>query len=602
MTVRWGPELRGDATTFRLWAPDRAAVTLEIDGGAPVAMTAGADGWFEAEAGVGAGTRYRFRLGRPHPSAPDGAPSLSRREREEPAEPAKGEGEAGDAGDGLAVPDPASRAQDGGVNGWSVVVDHAAYPWRAEWHGRPWEAMVIEEVHAGLLGGFAGVADNLPRLAEIGVTAIELMPVNAFGGTRNWGYDGVLPYAPAESYGTPDELKALVDRAHELGISVFLDVVYNHFGPDGNYLGEYASAFFHPEVKTPWGGAVAVDEEAPRRFFIDNALMWLEEYRIDGLRFDAVHAINDTGFLDAMAAEIRDRVARPVHLVLENETNDAARLAEGRYDAQWNDDFHNVLHVLLTGERDAYYADFADRPAERLARCLAEGFIYQGEGSANHDGRPRGTPSAHLPPTRFVSFLQNHDQIGNRAFGERLTRLADPAKLAAATVLWALGPQIPLLFMGDAVGAESPFLFFTDFHDELADAVREGRRSEFAKFAAFRDEAKREAIPDPNARATFEASRLEDGPDADAWRDLYGRLLKLRAERIVPVLKGATSLGAEAVGEAAVIARWRIADGTVLTIAINLGDKAASAAVPDGPVLFAAGAPLAPASCAVWLA
>ncbi|SFP55011.1 malto-oligosyltrehalose trehalohydrolase [Sphingomonas rubra] len=566
MTVRWGPERHGDTTTFRLWAPDRDAVTLEIDGGDHVTMTAGDGGWFTADAPAGAGTRYRFRLG------------------------------------DLAVPDPASRGQDGGVNGWSVVVDPDAYQWRTEWDGRPWESMVIEEVHAGLLGGFTGVADHLPHLVDLGVTAIELMPVNAFGGTRNWGYDGVLPYAPAESYGTPDELKAMVDRAHQLGISVFLDVVYNHFGPDGNYLGEYASAFFHPEVKTPWGGAVAVDEEAPRRFFIDNALMWLEDYRIDGLRFDAVHAIANNGFLDAMAAEIRERVKRPVHLVLENEKNDAARLAEGKYDAQWNDDFHNVLHVLLTGETDAYYADFADRPADRLARCLAEGFIYQGEGSANHDGETRGTPSAHLPPTRFVSFLQNHDQIGNRAFGERLTKLADPAKLAAATVLWALSPQIPLLFMGDAAGSESPFLFFTDFHDELADAVREGRRGEFKKFAAFQDEAKRETIPDPNAKSTFDRSRAEDGPDADHWRDLYARLLKLRAERIVPVLAGASSLGAEAVGDAAVVARWRMADGTTLTIALNLSDEAVAATIPDGPLLFAAGRPLAPSSCAVWLA
>ena len=565
MTVRWGPQLRDDATTFRLWAPDAPAVTLEIDGGESVAMTPRDDGWFAADAPVGAGARYRFRIG------------------------------------DLAVPDPASRAQDGGVNGWSVVVDHDAYRWHTEWDGRPWESMVIEEVHVGLLGGFAGVSDYLPRLVDLGITAIELMPINAFGGTRNWGYDGVLPYAPAESYGTPDDLKALVDRAHELGISVFLDVVYNHFGPDGNYLGEYASAFFHPEVKTPWGGAVAVDEEAPRRFFIDNALMWLEQYRIDGLRFDAVHAIENDGFLDAMVAEIRERVTRPVHLVLENESNDADRLAEGKYDAQWNDDFHNVLHVLLTGETDAYYADFADRPAERLARCLSEGFIYQGEGSANHDGDPRGTPSAHLPPTRFVSFLQNHDQIGNRAFGERLTKLTDPAKLAAATVLWALGPQIPLLFMGDAVGSESAFLFFTDFHDDLADAVREGRRSEFKKFAAFQDEAKRETIPDPNAKSTFEASHAEDGPDADEWRDLYGRLLRLRAERIAPVLEGASSLGAEAVGDAAVVARWRMSDGKTLTIAINLGDEAVTADLPDNPVLFAAGAPLAPASCAVWL-
>jgi maltooligosyltrehalose trehalohydrolase len=287
---------------------------------------------------------------------------------------------------------------------------------------------------------------------------------------------------------------------------------------------------------------------------------------------------------------------------LENESNDADRLAEGKYDAQWNDDFHNVLHVLLTGETDTYYADFADRPAERLARCLAEGFIYQGEGSPNHDGRPRGTPSAHLPPTRFVSFLQNHDQIGNRALGQRLTQLADPAKLAAATVLWALGPQIPLLFMGDADGSESPFLFFTDFHDELADAVREGRRCEFAGTPAFDEPEEREKIPDPNAPGTYDASVPRPGPDADAWRDLYARLLKLRAERIAPVLAGASSLGAEAVGDAAVVARWRMADATTLTIAINLGDEAVDASVPEAPLLFAAGAPLAPASCAVWLA
>jgi len=394
-------------------------------------------------------------------------------------------------------------------------------------------------------------------------------------------------------------LRALVDRAHELGISVFLDVVYNHFGPDGNYLGEYAKGFFHADVKTPWGGAVAVDEEPARRFFIDNALMWLEDYRIDGLRFDAVHAIANNGFLDAMAAEIRQRVTRPVHLVLENESNDADRLAVGKYDAQWNDDFHNVMHVLLTGETDAYYADFAERPAQRLARCLSEGFIYQGEGSPNHDGTPRGTPSAHLPPTRFVSFLQNHDQIGNRALGERLTLLADPAKLRAATLLLLLSPQVPLLFMGDTSGSESPFLFFTDFHDELADAVREGRRGEFAKFAAFADPAKREAIPDPNARATFDRSRAADGPQAAEWQALYKRLLAVRHERIVPHLAGATAIGADAIGEAAVIARWRLADGATLTIALNLGDGAI--AVPAGEPVAAVGTPGAAASAAAWI-
>ncbi len=561
----WGPVLDAGGTRFRLWAPDADGVTLEVDGRDPQPMTAGEDGWYGADTDVGAGARYHFRIG------------------------------------DMAVPDPASRAQDGGVDGWSVVVDPGAYRWRSDdWRGLPWEAMVIEERHVGLDGGFAGLMEKLPAIAARGITAIELMPVNAFAGTRNWGYDGVLPYAPAEAYGSPDEMKALIDRAHELGVSVFLDVVYNHFGPAGNYLGAYASEFFHPEVKTPWGGAVAVDADPPRRFFIDNALMWLREYRIDGLRFDAVHAIANDGFLDAMAAELRASVDRPVHLVLENEKNDAGRLAPGKYDAQWNDDFHNVLHVMLTGETDAYYADFADRVEERLARCLSQGFIYQGESSVNHDGKPRGTPSAHLPPGAFVSFLQNHDQIGNRALGERLTRLVDPARLRAATLLLLLSPQIPLIFMGDATGSRTPFLFFTDFHDELADAVREGRRGEFAKFAAFADPEKRDAIPDPNARETFERSRPEDGDDAGDWESLYRDLITVRRDRLVPRLKGARSEGAEMIGDKAVCARWRLGDGALLTIALNLG--AEQVEVPAGEPIAAEGRPGAPGSAAAWLA
>ncbi len=564
--MNWGARYADGMTRFRLWAPDRETVTLEIDGDAAVAMERVGGGWFEVERAVAPGTRYRFRLD------PD-----------------------------LAVPDPASRGQSGGVHGWSVVSDPDAYRWRSgDWRGRAWEEMVIQEVHVGALGGFAGVAEALPAIAELGITAIELMPVNAFGGTRNWGYDGVLPYAPAESYGTPDALKALVDRAHELGVAVLLDVVYNHFGPDGNYLGAYAADFFDAEVDTPWGGSVAVEREPVRRFFIDNALMWLDEYRFDGLRFDAVHAIADDAFLDAMATEIRATITdRPVHLVLENEGNDADRLAPGLYDAQWNDDFHNVLHVLLTGETSAYYADFAERPAERLARCLGEGFIYQGEGSPNHDGKPRGKPSAHLPPTAFVAFLQNHDQIGNRAMGERLTLLADPQKLRAATALLLLGPQIPLLFMGDETGSTSPFLFFTDFHDELADAVREGRRKEFAKFAAFADPEARKAIPDPNALATFERSRAEAGPDAETWRHLYRDLLAIRHREIVPRLDGAMPMGADTVGGGAVVARWRMADDAVLTIALNLGDE--SVAFPAVDALFEDGDPGTPGSVRVGL-
>ncbi len=568
MTRRaWGPRRDANGTLFRLWAPDRDAVTLEIEGAPTTPMWRDAEGWFTVEAVVVAGARYRFRLD-----------------------------------DDEVVPDPASRQQDGGVHGWSVVVDPDAYCWRTDWQGRAWEEMVIQEVHVGALGGFAGVATHIPQMAAMGVTAIELMPVNAFGGTRNWGYDGVLPYAVAESYGTPDALKALVDTAHEHGVAVFLDVVYNHFGPDGNYLGAYASPFFHADVDTPWGGAVAVDREPVRRFFIDNALMWVNDYRIDGLRFDAVHAIDDDAFLDAMAREIRASTGdRPVHLVLENERNDAERLRAGAYDAQWNDDFHNVLHVLLTGETSAYYADFADRPAERLARCLGEGFIYQGEGSPNHDGRPRGKPSGHLPPTAFVSFLQNHDQIGNRALGERLTMLTDPARLRAATALLLLSPQIPLLFIGDEAGSDTPFLFFTDFHDELADAVREGRRKEFAKFAAFADEDARAAIPDPNALATFSASVPRDGPDAGRWRTLYSDLLALRHRVIVPRLRGARAMGAEAIGERAVVARWRMGDGAVLTIALNLGDEAVAFPGVEGDVVFAEGATNAGPCVRVWL-
>jgi len=574
MTTMWGPTLLApDGTRFRLWAPGCDTVTLEIDGGEAIAMARDAEGWFDAEAGVGAGTRYRFRI----------------------------------SGD-LTIPDPAARAQDGDVHGWSVVVDPASYRWTTQnWRGRPWEETVLYECHAGTMGGFSGVADALPALAELGVTAIELMPVNGFSGTRNWGYDGVLPYAPAAAYGTPDQLKALVDRAHALGLSVFLDVVYNHFGPDGNYLPGIAPAFFDEKRHTPWGAAIAFGRGEVAHYFIDNARMWIEEYRFDGLRFDAVHAIGDNGFLDRMAKAIRAGAGdRHVHLVLENESNDAERLAPEKYDAQWNDDFHNVLHVLLTGEDGAYYQDFADHPAERLARCLGEGFIYQGEGSPNHDGKPRGKPSAHLAPTRFVSFLQNHDQVGNRALGERLIALTSRAKLEAATALLLLCPQIPLLFMGEEMGSTSPFLFFTDFHDELADAVREGRRKEFAKFPAFADPEQRAKIPDPNARATFEASRVLPGDDAAAWRDFYTRLLAIRRERIVPVLAGAKAIGAEAIGDKTVIARWRLGDGATLTIALNLGDAATLVDAPGAVPLAEIGVGetpqgLAPASLVAWL-
>ncbi|MBP5090235.1 malto-oligosyltrehalose trehalohydrolase, partial [Pseudomonas chlororaphis] len=462
----------------------------------------------------------------------------------------------------IRVPDPASRAQDGDVHGPSLVVDPQAYRWQhPHWQGRPWHQAVIYELHVGVLGGYREVEKHLPRLVELGITAIELMPLAEFPGDRNWGYDGVLPYAPEASYGSPDDLKHLIDCAHGLGLAVMLDVVYNHFGPDGNYLHHYAKAFFREDRHTPWGAAIDFRRQPVRDFFIDNALMWLLEYRFDGLRLDAVHAIDDPDFLHELAQRVRQRIdpARQVWLTLENEHNQAS-LLEQHFDAQWNDDGHNALHVLLTGETDAYYADFAERPTEKLARCLSQGFAYQGH--VTRHGTARGEPSGHLPPSAFVLFLQNHDQIGNRAFGERLVRLAEPQALRAATVLLLLSPMIPLLFMGDELAAPQPFLFFTSHHGELADAVREGRRGEFAAFSAFADPHKREQIPDPNAPDTFLASRPQADPDqGEQTRALYRQLLQLRREHIVPYLPGAEALGAEVLAEGALCARWRLGNG-----------------------------------------
>ena len=355
--MRWGPQRLAEGRwRFNLWAPDRDALALELEDGRTESMETAGEGWFACELAAEPGDGYRFRLG------PD-----------------------------LAVPDPASRAQRGGPHGWSVLPNPDGYDWRCiDWPGRPWHEAVIQEVHAGVLGGFAGVAERLPEIAELGVTAVELMPVAAFEGSRGWGYDGVLPYAVHEAYGTPGELKALVDRAHELGLMMLLDVVYNHFGPEGNYLHSYAEPFFDEGRHTPWGPGIAFGREPVRRFFIDNARMWLEEFRFDGLRFDAVHAIGDNGFLDAMAGELREAISdRPVHLILENESNDADRLGPGRFDAQWNDDFHNTLHVLLTGEQEGYYAGFADDATAKLARCLGEGFVYHGETPPGEEAEPR---------------------------------------------------------------------------------------------------------------------------------------------------------------------------------------------------------------------
>ena len=536
-------------TRFSLWAPDARSVSLLLWNGDSAAMQPASGGWFEVEYPCGNGMDYRFVI----------------------------DGE-------LQVPDPAARGQVEDPAGWSRVLNHQSYQWQTpHWNGRPWHEAVIYELHVGLMGGFAGVRQQLLALSELGVTAIELMPLGEFPGARNWGYDGVLPFAPDAAYGSPDDLKALIDTAHELGLMVYIDVVYNHFGPDGNYLGHYAKGFFREDIQTPWGAAIDFRRQEVRDFFIENALMWIQDYRVDGLRFDAVHAISEKDFLVELAMRIRGSVppSRHVHLMLENEENDPALLQQG-FDAQWNDDGHNVLHHLLTGEKEGYYSEFADAPTVQLARFLAEGFVFQGE--EDRHGRPRGVPSGHLPATSFILFLQNHDQIGNRAFGERLNQLAYSDALAAATVLLLLSPMVPLFFMGDEWGSQQPFLYFTDHSADLAKAVCDGRRNEFAAFSQFNDSKLRELIPDPNALSSFNNSRPDYGapksPEQQQWQDLYRRLLGVRAAEIIPRLVGVYSAGVTILAEGAISAFWRMGDGSLLRIDLNLGKAAVVVKAP----------------------
>ncbi|MEO8410266.1 MAG: malto-oligosyltrehalose trehalohydrolase [Propionivibrio sp.] len=580
----FGAEILDDGGVhFRLWAPGVGAVALQLDddGDDVVPMQPASDGWFErVHAEARAGSRYRFLLP-----------------------------------DGLHVPDPASRCNPDDVHAASEVIDPLAYAWRhGDWRGRPWEEAVIYELHIGTFspaGTFAGVEERLDYLVQLGVTALEIMPVADFPGTRNWGYDGVLPFAPDAVYGRPDDFKHLIDAAHARGLMVFLDVVYNHFGPEGNYLHAYAQAFFNPRHTTPWGAAINFDAEGSRQvrdFFIHNALYWIEEFHLDGLRLDAIHAICDDSspdIVEELAAAIHSGPGseRQVHLILENDRNQARYLerdggGKGRplqATAQWNDDIHHVLHVLASGENDGYYADYATQPAKVLARCLTEGFAYQGEASPYRDGELRGEPSAHLPPAAFIDFLQTHDQVGNRAFGERLCHLASPPAMAAVTAVLLLAPATPFLFQGEEFAAAQPFLFFCDFADfgDLAQAVTEGRRREFAGFARFADPAVREHIPDPNAAATFTASVLDwEALTQEPHRGvlaLHRQLLALRRQWITPRLAGMGngSPQTKVFSDTALAVSWRLGDGSRLQLAANLGEDAASIAPLLGQQLFA---------------
>jgi malto-oligosyltrehalose trehalohydrolase len=545
----FGAAVTDDGVRFGLWAPSARSVDIEVDGRVASMRPAG-NGWYEHdEAGAAAGMLYRFRI----------------------------DGE-------LFIPDPASRFNPDDVHGASAVVDPRAFAWTdGDWRGRPWHEAVVYELHVGTFspqGTFAGVEARLDYLVDLGVTAIELMPVADFPGKRSWGYDGVLPFAPDASYGTPDALRSLVDAAHARGLMVLIDVVYNHFGPEGNYLHRIAQPFFTDRHKTPWGAAIDFSVAPVREFFIHNALCWLEEFHADGLRLDAVHAIVDESspdFLTALAQRVRQGPGREreIHLVLENDRNESRRLARGIYTAQWNDDFHHVAHHLLTGERGGYYSDYAQEPLALLGRCLAEGFAYQDDPSPRRKHERRGEPSAHLPPDAFVNFLQNHDQVGNRAFGERLHALAPPGELRSMLAVFLLAPSIPLLFMGEEFGADTPFLFFADFGGDLAKAVRDGRRSEFAGFPPFDDEEKAKAIPDPGAESTLAHSRLDwrslEREDHAQWLRFYRELLAIRRRSVVPLIGQVVAGGARFRADAQSLdVAWPLRDGRRLHLALRL--------------------------------
>jgi malto-oligosyltrehalose trehalohydrolase len=446
---------------------------------------------------------------------------------------------------------------------------------------------VLLECHVGTFtpdGTYRGMIEKLDHLVATGITAIELMPLADFPGRWNWGYDGVLWYAPDHVYGTPDDLKTLIDEAHRRGLMVFLDIVYNHFGPEGNYLGRYAPSFFC-DTQTPWGAAIDYSRAEIRRFAVENSLHWIRDYRFDGLRLDAVHAFAEPGGLmllndiSCAVGEFARDTDRLVHLVLENDDNRAnlldprAAIPHGKYRAQWNDDYHHAWHVLLTGETHAYYADYARDPARAIARSLRGGFVYQGEPSSHRGGRKRGEPSGQLPPAAFVNFLQNHDQIGNRALGDRLEWSADRAALEAALAITLLAPMPPMLFMGDEFGARSPFPFFCDFGGALANAIREGRRREFAQaYESFGED-----VPDPLSPATLKSAKLD-------WRDLTGagrdrhalvkRLLDIRRTAIAPYLESARFRDSELqMSTRLLAASWTLGKGQSLALLANLSDR-----------------------------
>lgn len=572
--MRFGAEPRNGGTRFKIWAPKCKYLQLKLKGKRKLLdMEAVGDGWHRLDVeGVGAGALYRYVLP-----------------------------------DGQEIPDPTSRYQPDGIHGFSAVIEPTSFAWTdMEWIGRPWEEAIIYELHVGSFteeGTFAAAATKLDHLIALGITAIQIMPIAEFYGAFNWGYDGAMWFAPDSSYGHPDDLKALIDAAHRRSLMVFLDVVYNHIGAHGNYLPAIAP-IFTKKHDSPWGDAINYDDAGAhvvRELAIESALYWTSEFNFDGLRFDAVHTIADESpshILELLAARIRaSRPHRHTHLIIENSDNQEIWLRRNsgsepvHYTAQWNDDVHHLLHAAGTGENTGYYADFdnLEERSDRLARALAEGFAYQGETKPN-EGIKRGEPSGGLPATAFVVYMQDHDQVGNRVRGDRITRLTHEDAVKALTAVYLLSPQIPMLFMGEEWASEQPFPFFSDVPADLRDVVRKGRQEELKSTPEHEDPDKPnvdEAV-DPTSAKTFASAKLDwknlkTGAHAD-WLRHYRVLIDVRKMEIIPRLRGQQGFASsyDVLGPKAVLVTWKMGDGSTLRLYANLADNAQ----PDVPPIL----------------
>lgn len=548
-----GAEPAGEGVHFRVWAPRRRRVEVIAEAGAPAPLARDDDGYFAGLVpGMQAGDRYRFRLD----------------------------------GDVLR-PDPASRFQPEGPFGPSQVVDPAAFRWSdARWRGARIEGQVLYELHVGTFtpeGTWAAAARELDRLAELGVTCLEVMPVADFPGAFGWGYDGVHLYAPTRLYGAPDDMRAFVDRAHALGLAVVLDVVYNHLGPDGATQLDFAATYLSDRYAGEWGKPLNYDGEGSagvRELVVENAAYWISEFHLDGLRLDATQAMFDASpehVLSAIARRARDAAGtRGVLLIAENEPQDV-RLLRGRdegghgFDAMWNDDLHHSAIVALTGRAEAYYSDHLGTPQE-LVSAAKHGFLFQGQ-RYGWQRQPRGTPTLAIPRAAFVCFLENHDQVANSARGERARAATTPGRWRAMTALLLLGPWTPMLLQGQEFGSTRPFLYFADHHPELARRVRAGRAEFLHQFPSIAANDGGGPSWDPGARATFEACKLDPRERAQHGElvALHGDLLALRRGDPVLSAQGAAGLDGAVLGAEAFALRWRGAGGADRLLLVNLG-------------------------------